>query len=439
MKKKRVAFYTLGCKVNFCETEALQTLFEKAGYRLTDFNEPADLYVINTCAVTGQSDHKSRKAIRRARRRSPEALIVATGCYAQGFPAEVESMEQADLVIGTQGRENLPQIVASLEQGGAPCGLVRPFEPGVCFEMLPAARRRGRSRGFLKIQEGCNQYCTYCIIPMVRGPLRSLTPEEAVARARVMIESGYKEIVLTGIHLGLYGADLGQVTLGVLLDELEKIEGLLRIRLSSIEPSDITGELVERIISSEKICPHLHIPLQSGDGEILKQMNRPYTPEEYLYLVRWLRELKSDLAISADIMVGFPGESEEHHRRSLSFVRSVGFSRLHVFAYSPRPGTPAAEFSGQVEGTVKERRSGEMIELGKKMAASFRRKFIGSSQDVLVEKVRPYDYGEGFTPHYLRARVALDGKGRGWAGKLVPVRMEKEEGQFLRGVALRQT
>lgn len=439
MKKKKVAFYTLGCKVNFCETEALQTLFEKAGYTVTDFNRPADLYVINTCTVTGMSDHKSRKAIRRARRRSPGAIIVATGCYAQGFPVEIEEMEQADLVIGTQGREKLPQIVASLEQGKSPRGLVRPFEPRGSFEMLPAARRRGRSRGFLKIQEGCNQGCTYCIIPTVRGPLRSLPPGEAVAHARAMVDSGYREIVLTGIHLGLYGADLEQVTLGALLDELEKIEGLLRIRLSSIEPSDITGELVERIISSEKICPHLHIPLQSGDGEILKRMNRPYTPEEYLYLVRWLRELKNDLAISADVMVGFPGESEEHHRRSLLLVRSMHFSRLHVFAYSPRPGTPAAEFPGQVESAVKERRSREMIDLGNKMAASFRRKFIGSLQEVLIEKVRPHDYGEGFTPHYLRARVALDGRGRGWAGKLVNVKIEKEEGQFLWGVPLRQT
>ncbi len=439
MKKKKVAFYTLGCKVNFCETEALQTLFEKSGYSVTDFNRPADLYVINTCTVTGLSDHKSRKAIRRARRRAPEAIIVATGCYAQGFPAEIEDMEQVDLVIGTQGREKLPQIVASLEQGAPPRGLIRPYGARGSFEMLPVARRRGRTRGFLKIQEGCSQGCTYCIIPTVRGPLRSLPPGEAAERARAMIDSGYREIVLTGIHLGLYGADLEQVTLGALLDELEKIPGLLRIRLSSIEPSDITGELVERIISSEKICPHLHIPLQSGDGEILKRMNRLYTPEEYLYLVRWLRELKNDLAISADVMVGFPGESEEHHRRSLSFVKKMRFSRLHVFAYSLRPGTPAAEFPGQVEKAVKERRSCEMIDLGNRMAASFRRKFIGSLQEVLIEKVRPHDYGEGFTPYYLRARVALDGRGRGWAGKTVAAKIEKEEGQFLWGVPSRQT
>jgi len=437
MKKKRVAFYTLGCKVNFCETEALQSLFEKEGYLVTDFNKPADIYVINTCTVTGLSDHKSRKAIRRARRRSPEAIIVATGCYAKGFPDEIRELGQVDLIIGTHGRERLPQLVASLEKG-RPRELVSPYGSHDSFELLPAARRRGRTRGFLKIQEGCTQGCAYCIIPTVRGPLRSLPPDEALARARAMVKSGYREIVLTGIHLGLYGADLEQVSLGALLDELEKIPDLVRIRLSSIEPSDITRELVERIVSSEKICPHLHIPLQSGDKEILSRMNRPYTPEEYLYLVRWLRELRDDLAVSADVMVGFPGETEEHHRRSLAFVRGVRFSRLHVFTYSPRPGTAAAEFPGQVERAVKERRSREMISLGHEMAALFRRRFIATTQEVLIEKVSSHAYGEGFTPHYLRTRVALDGRGRSWPGKLIPVRLEKIEGPYLWGQPLRQ-
>ncbi|MGB4442800.1 MAG: radical SAM protein, partial [Dethiobacteria bacterium] len=197
MKKKRVAFYTLGCKVNFCETEALQSLFEKEGYLVTDFNKPADIYVINTCTVTGLSDHKSRKAIRRARRRSPEAIIVATGCYAQGFPDEIRELGQVDLIIGTHGRERLPQLVASLEKG-RPRELVSPYGSHDSFELLPAARRRGRTRGFLKIQEGCTQGCAYCIIPTVRGPLRSLPPDEALARARAMVKSGYREIVLTG-------------------------------------------------------------------------------------------------------------------------------------------------------------------------------------------------------------------------------------------------
>ncbi len=432
MRKKRIAFYTLGCKVNYCESEALQSLFEKEGYRVVDFKKPAEVYVINTCTVTGSSDHKSRKAIRRARRTSPEAIIVATGCYAQGFPEEVKQMGQADLIIGTHGREKLPEIIASLEPG-QPRELVRPYGPGSSFELLPGGRRRGRSRGFLKIQEGCDQGCTYCIIPAVRGPLRSLPPDKAVERARAMVESGYREIVLTGVHLGLYGNDLEQVSLGVLLEKLEKVPGLERIRLSSIEPSDITRELVERLISSKKICPHLHIPLQSGDKEILSRMNRTYTPEEYLYLIRWLRERRSDLAVSADIMVGFPGETEKHHRRSLNFARAMRFSRLHVFTYSARPGTAAAAMSGQVEKAVMERRSREMIFLGHEMAAAFRRKFIATTQEVLIEKVSPHCFGEGFTPHYLRTRVSLEGKGRNWPGKLIPVRLEKVEGEYLWG------
>ena len=432
MNRKKVAFFTLGCKVNFCETEALQSLFEKEGYRITDFKKAADVYVINTCTVTGLSDHKSRKAIRRARRRSPEAIIVATGCYAQGFPGEIREMEQADLIIGTRGRENLPRIIASLERGQVQ-ELVRPYDSNSSFELLPAARRRGRSRGFLKIQEGCTQGCTYCIIPTTRGPLRSLPPDEAIKRARHMVASGYREIVLTGIHLGLYGADQEGLSLGSLLGELEKIEGLARIRLSSIEPTDVTRELAERLFSSAKICPHLHIPLQSGDEEILRRMNRPYTPEEYLYLVRWLRDMKSDLAVSADVMVGFPGETEEHHRRSLAFVEAMRFSRLHVFAYSPRPGTVAAGLTGQVDGADKERRSREMINLGQRMAAAFRRKFIATTQEVLIEKVRPYHFGEGFTPHYLRTRVALEGRGKGWPGRIIPARLEKVEGPYLLG------
>ncbi|NLA04083.1 MAG: radical SAM protein, partial [Firmicutes bacterium] len=211
--KKKVAFYTLGCKVNFCETGALQSLFEKEGYRVTGFDKAADVYVINTCTVTGQSDHKSRKAIRRARRRSPEAIIVATGCYAQGFPEKIREMGQADLIIGTRGRENLPKLISSLERG-RPRELVSPYRTGSSFELLPAARRRGRSRGFLKIQEGCTQHCTYCIIPTTRGPLRSLPLEEALDRARSMVASGYREIVLTGIHLGLYGAEQEGLSLG---------------------------------------------------------------------------------------------------------------------------------------------------------------------------------------------------------------------------------
>ncbi|MEW5785908.1 MAG: tRNA (N(6)-L-threonylcarbamoyladenosine(37)-C(2))-methylthiotransferase MtaB, partial [Bacillota bacterium] len=384
--RKKVAFYTLGCKVNFCETESLQALFEKAGYTVTGFDTRADVYVINTCTVTSLSDHKSRKMIRRARRLNPEAVVAAVGCYAQGSPEEIKEMGLVDLVVGTRGREALPRLVESLRPG-CPLNLVEPYQETGAFEILPPVIHRGRTRGFLKIQEGCNQRCTFCIVPHVRGPLRSLPPAEVLARARALLWGGCREVVLTGIHLGLYGADQGEVTLAGLLRGFEQLPGLLRVRLSSLEPADITGELVEQIAGSDLICPHLHIPLQSGDGEILKRMNRAYTPSEYLYLVKWLKQERPGLAVSADIIVGFPGETEEHHRRSMDLVRRVQFSRLHVFQYSARPGTPAAGYPDQLPRAIKEERGKEMAALGEEMADRYMRQFIGTTQEVLVEKV----------------------------------------------------
>ncbi len=458
---KRAAFYTLGCKVNFAETEALQVLFERAGYRIVPFLEPAEVSIINTCTVTGAGDHKSRKMIRRARHKNPEGVIVVTGCYAQGFPDQVRNIPGVDLLIGTHGREELPRLVEELAEI-RPRDLVRPFPAKASFEMLPQFRQRGRTRGFLKIQEGCTMGCTYCLIPRVRGPLRSLPLPEAVERAHLMARAGYREIVLTGIHLGMYGADLGDgTTLAALLAELNPIPRLHRVRLSSLEPTDITGELVEQVLSSSKICPHLHIPLQSGDGQILEKMNRQYSPAEFQYLINWLRQLKPDLAISSDIIVGFPGETDDHHVRSLEFVRRMKFSRLHVFKYSPRPGTLAADFPEQVPNNIKDRRSREMIALGEETAGIYRSSFIGLTEEVLIEKIKscpveepvspPADtgrggrsgpsekpvkwirYGEGFTPHYIRVKTALPKKGSRWQGKLIPVHLEREDGSYLIG------
>ncbi len=434
--KKKAAFFTLGCKVNFCETESLQMLFEQAGYQITDFEDQADVYVINTCTVTGYSDHKSRKAIRRARRRSPEAIIVATGCYAQGSPDQVSQMEQADLIIGNRDRENLMHLIANYQRGST-LDLVRPHCSDQAFELLPPTRRRGRARGFLKIQEGCNQHCSYCIVPLVRGPLRSLPPEEALMRVRILVESGCREIVLTGIHLGLYGADMEGVTLAALLKLLQNIPGLLRLRLSSLEPSDITTELVETIVDSNIICPHLHLPLQSGDSEILRLMKRPYEPVEYFYLVKWLKQEIPGLALSSDVIVGFPGETEHHHRRSMTLIREIGFSRLHVFKFSSRPGTPALKLPGHLPNEIKNNRSKELIKLGEEMASVYRRQFLGSIQPVLVEKVVPYSCGEGFTPHYLRVNISSEIKGLHWRGKEINARLLEESGPHIRAEHVR--
>ncbi len=434
--KKTAAFFTLGCKVNYCETEGLQELFERAGYRIVDFNDQADVYIINTCTVTRHSEHKSRKAIRRAKRLSPEAMIVATGCYAQGKPDQLRDMEQVDLIIGNRDRENLPAIIDSLGNNSI-LEIVTPYSGETRFEMLPQVKHRGRTRGFLKIQDGCNQYCSYCIIPYVRGPLRSLPPAEALARAQALIESGCREIVLTGIHLGLYGVDLGETNLASLLRELKALPGLLRLRLSSLEPWDITPELVEEIIDSQIICPHLHLPLQSGDSEILKLMNRPYEAVEYLYLARWLKQEIPDLSLSSDVIVGFPGERKENHRRSMELIAEIGFSRLHVFRFSARPGTKAVAMSGQLPGEIKEKRSKEMIALGEEMASNYRRKFLGTNQPVLVEKVEPYQWAEGLTPHYLRVKIDTKIKGLHWRGNVIRARLEKEEGSIIRAFSTR--
>ncbi len=435
--KKKVAFYTLGCKVNYCETEALQELFEQSGYKITGFDNQADVYVINTCTVTGSSDHKSRKAIRRARKLSPESIVIVTGCYAQADPEKIKEMGHADLVIGNRDRERLPQILETL-QPETSMDLVTPHPADASFEMLPPVSKRRRTRGFLKIQEGCNQNCSYCVVPLVRGPLRSLDPEEVDLRARKLVASGCREIVLTGIHLGLYGADLDNVSLPSLLKKLESIPGLLRLRLSSLEPSDINSELVDHISESWVVCPHLHIPLQSGDGEMLRQMNRPYEPVEYLYLAKWLKQQIPGLALSTDVIVGFPGETEKHHRRSMKLIRDIGFSRLHVFKYSPRPGTQAAGYSGQVPNQIKDRRSKELIALGEELASAYRQEFLGTVQPVLVEQVAPYSHAEGFTPHYLRVKISMDIKGLHWRGKLINARLEKNEGPEIRAIRIKK-
>ena len=428
---KKAAFYTLGCKVNYCETESLQALFEQAGYRITGFEDQADVYVINTCTVTAESDHKSRKAIRRARRRSPEALIVATGCYAQGASETIRQMSEVDLLIGNRDRENLPGLIENLQHGST-LNLVSRHRQEEAFELLPLPSRRGRTRGFLKIQEGCNQGCSYCIVPLVRGPLRSMPPKAVIDRIKILIASGCREIVLTGVHLGLYGVDFQDYSLAALLQDIVQVPGLLRLRLSSIEPSDVTAGLIDQVASSPLICPHLHMPLQSGDGEILRMMKRPYEPVEFLYLAKWLKQEIPGVSLSSDVIVGFPGETERHHRRSMALVREIGFSRLHVFKYSPRPGTAAAGLSGHLPNEIKENRSKEMIKLGNEMAEEYQRRFIGSVQPVLVEKVIPYCYGEGFTPHYLRTRIYTPIKGRHWRGKLVNARLESIDGSMLK-------
>ncbi|OPX87065.1 tRNA (N(6)-L-threonylcarbamoyladenosine(37)-C(2))-methylthiotransferase MtaB [Pelotomaculum sp. PtaB.Bin117] len=433
MKKKRVAVTTLGCKVNQYESAVLAGLFQERGYQVVESSDIADVYIINTCTVTHLSDRKSRQLIRRAAGTNPEALIAVTGCYAQTSPGKVLEIPGVDMVVGTGDRGKLVDLVEKALKGQGPVNAVRDYGAGEEFEEVPAFPMQGRARAFLKIQDGCNNSCTYCIVPQARGPLRSRQPAKVIETALGLVAAGFKEIVLTGIHTGSYGQDLsGDVTLAALFDRLSAIPGLQRLRLSSIEPHDITPDLVEILSGSPVFCRHLHVPLQSGDDQVLRRMGRRYTTWEYARLINVLRENIPGLALSTDLIVGFPGETSEQFENTYRFVNKISFSRLHVFKYSPRQGTPAAKFTDQVEPPVKEERSHRLIEIGEKLAARFAASMIGQDLEVLVE--RPSEEGkdlyEGFTDNYVR--TVFPGN-EGLCGKIVVIRADQARGSTLEG------
>lgn len=395
------AFFTLGCKVNQTETAALQQLFVEAGYQPVPFDGHADVYVINTCTVTQLGDRKSRQMIRRARRANLAAVIVVTGCYAQVSPDDVLKISEVDLVVGTHARGHLPELVEEAKKGRLNC--VVPLTEKEKFEALPSAQKEGRKRAFLKIQEGCNQFCSYCVVPHARGSLYSRPPEETVVEVKQLAKQGFHELVLTGVHLGSYGVDLpGEIALSDLLRQLAPLAGIRRIRISSIEPTEITPDLVEVLLENPSICRHLHIPLQSGDDLVLRRMNRKYDATEFLQLVCWLRAQLPGIALTTDVMVGFPGETEEQFQHTMGLVEKSAFSRVHVFKYSPRKGTPAAGFPEQVTSAQKEERSKRLIALSGKLSGVFCRQFIGKTVDVLFEETAGKGKLAGLTEHYVR-------------------------------------
>lgn len=423
------AFYTLGCKVNQTETAALQHLLEQAGYRTVSFDGTADVYVINTCTVTHLGDRKSRQMIRRARRTNPDAVLVVTGCYAQVSPDDVMEIPEVDLVIGTHSRHRLPELVQEAKKGRLNC--VAPLEEKQGFESLPARQSGERTRAFLKVQEGCRQFCSYCIVPYARGPLYSRPPEEAAAEAARLAEQGFREIVLSGVHLGSYGIDLpGEIALSDLLRQLVPIEGIRRIRISSIEPTEITPDLLDVMMEYPVVCRHLHIPLQSGDDTVLQRMNRKYDAAEFIQMVRWLRAQIPGIALTTDVMVGFPGETDEQFRHTMDAVQKSEFSRIHVFKYSPRKGTPAATFANQVPAPVKEERSKRLTALGEELAAAFARRFIGQTVHVLFEEKAEGGELAGLTEHYVRVTAPA---AEHFLGELVPVRLTAERDGGLSG------
>jgi threonylcarbamoyladenosine tRNA methylthiotransferase MtaB len=383
----RVALQNVGCKLNFYELEAFKAGFARQGYQVVPFESGADLYVVNTCTVTGSGDADSRKAVRRARRLNPAATVVATGCYAQRQP---EALRQAGahLVVGNGDKARLvEQVEAHLQ--GAPAEDFDPQErPRTTqFLRIEGSVEQGRTRGSLQIQDGCDERCTYCIIPQVRGPGASRPASEVVAQARGMVEAGYRELALTGVHTGSYGYDQDQPDLLVgLLAELEQIEGLERLRLNSIEPGYLSDELIAYAAASSVLCRHFHIPLQSGDDQVLRRMNRRYTRAYYAERIETLARLIPDCALGADVMVGFPGEGEAHFANTRALIADSPLTYLHVFSYSLREGTPAQKLGNHLGEQAKSTRAQELIALGQRKRLAFNQGFVGRHLEVLVEE-----------------------------------------------------
>ena len=386
----RAAYYTLGCKVNQYESEAVANLMVSYGYETVDFSEYADVYVINTCTVTGLADRKCRQIMRRAKGINKEAVVVVMGCYSQVSPDEVAKIKEVDIIIGTNERKSLPQIIEAYcnkyQMSKEPIVRVGSIKDVHEFEELGIDTYNDHTRAFLKIQDGCDRYCSYCIIPYARGAVRSREPNNILCDIKELVSKGYKEFVLTGIHLASYGRDLKNIDLVGIIREICKIDGVKRLRLGSIEPMTITQEFVEMVKSQSKICPHFHISLQSGSDSVLERMNRKYTAKEYLRKCNLLKANISGLALTTDIIVGFPGETAEEFEDTVKFVKKIGFSKIHVFKYSPRKDTPAAKMPHQIEPKQKEERSKRLVKISDLAAEVFSAGLKGKEVEVLVEK-----------------------------------------------------
>lgn len=403
-KGKRVAFITLGCKVNQYDSDAMRSLFLRRGYTAAEGEEEADVYVINTCSVTSVGDKKSRQTIRRIRRAHPDAVIAAAGCYAQLAPEEVEKTG-CDVIVGNHNRNHIVDYVEEAARGRV-LNEVSDIMKVSEFENLTVdPEGEEKTRAFIKVQEGCDNYCTFCIIPYARGRLKSRRQEDAVAEAALLAAKGYREIVLTGIHLGNYGRDLHDGTsLSTLVSALLAIPGIARIRLGSIESVELSDELIRIIQTEDRVCSHLHLPLQSGSDTVLRRMNRHYRLQEFIDLIDRLREKIPGLALTTDLIVGFPGETEELFCETLDTLRRLRFSGIHVFSYSRRTGTPAASYPDQISAAVKKERVHRVETLEKDISREFRSAFVGKTVRVLAEEEKDGLF-EGLSDEYIRVRI----------------------------------
>lgn len=405
---RSVATYTLGCRVNQYETDAIVDLFKEAGYEIKKFDERADIYIINTCTVTSLSDRKSRQIIRRCKKNNKDAITVVMGCYAQAKPEEVSNIEGVDIVIGNSKKDKIVEYIEEYINNGEKKNLVSDIMSVKEYDNLSISDCCGRTRAFVKIQDGCSNFCSYCIIPYVRGPVRSKNIIQVVDEIKNLARKGYKEVVLTGIHAASYGRDLKNVNLVDLVYEVCKVDGIERIRFGSLEPNIVNEKFVNMFKDlSPKVCNHLHLSLQSGCDETLKRMNRKYTQAIYRDVIKILRDNVPGILFSTDVIVGFPGETEEEFKKTLLFLEEINFYKIHVFKYSKRDGTKAAGFSGQVSDKIKEKRSEDLIKLSNGGTIGYNRSYLGTRSCVLVEKRLDNGCYEGLTSNYIR--VLVDG------------------------------
>ena len=405
-ENKTVSFLTLGCKVNQYDSDAMRTIFLQQGYKAVKEEEEADVYVINTCSVTSIGDRKSRQMVRKIRRKHPQAVIAVAGCYAQIAPEIFEAMGDIDVIVGAQNRSKIVEYVEQAQKKEKTINAVKDIMSVTEFENLYVdAEGETKTRAFIKVQEGCDNYCTFCIIPFARGKLKSRKQKDAVEEIRRLVARGYREIVLTGIHLGNYGRDLHDGTsLATLVEELLRIPNLLRIRMGSIESVELSDDLINLIKDEPRVCRHLHLPIQSGSDAVLRRMNRHYRLPEYKKLISELREKIPGLALTTDLIVGFPGETEENFMETLETLRELRFSAIHVFPYSQRTGTPAAVFPNQVPGDIKKDRVHRVQELEKEVSKEYRKTFLQKTVHVLIEEEKN-GYFEGLSDEYIRVSI----------------------------------
>ena len=412
MEKRKAAFHNLGCKVNAYETEAMQQLLEKAGYEIVPFAPGADVYVINTCTVTNMADRKSRQMLHRAKKQNPDAVVVAAGCYVQAAAEELKADLAVDVIIGNNKKQDLLPILEEYFKDKSDSSHVIEISETHEYERLSIHKIADHTRAFLKIQDGCNQFCSYCIIPYTRGRVRSRRPDEVVAEVRELAAAGYQEVVLTGIHLSSYGVDFKEEekkeNLLSLIKQVHEVEGIRRIRLGSLEPRIITEEFAQALASMPKFCPHFHLSLQSGCDKTLKRMNRHYTTEEYAAGCEILRRYFDNPAITTDVIVGFPGETEEEFEETKAFLERIGFYEMHIFKYSRRAGTRADRMPDQIPEQVKSVRSEILLKLEKQMSKAYRESFSGKKKTVLLEEkteIGGRAYMIGHTMEYVKAVV----------------------------------